>query len=574
MDEDATDEKLASCQVKPPNIVIISQKQDNFSKWKLILERLLSQHTYVIYNLERKELLKTYWLDNIELVLVDYVTNLEEKESQNLNNFLRKGGSCLAHCCFFPCKDHVIEYSSVLSKHECSFPIDRRFSTFDGLVNSGLMDYCGMPLHDTFCCTSAEQKSVLAAKKFGTGHLVVSALDILATLELNGQESLSDVSQSNVLSLLSIVLQNLGLSCRKDEIFEPVQLTPGYLFGLSQNVGNFISSNQPKLNKPQQMDQHFTCQLFFSNNHEIESSLHTDDNYFPILLCEKDATCDVVNNFFNIQTFWKHLDTKKLGRLAIYSKTVTSTQFLLERITSSFSSCDGLTVIAGRQLKGKGRGGNKWLSPDGCMMFSLAMHVNISSAIGKRLPFLQHIVAVAVVKAIREIYGYEELKIGIKWPNDIYFGHSSKIGGLIVSSSVCGGEFKTIIGVGLNVANKKPTVCLNSIIDKHNSEHASYLQHISIEEVIGRTLTNIEVLQDIFERSGHATFSNIYYKYWLHGSQQIRLGDDDGEQVIIKGLDDNGFLLVEGENRGLISVQPDGNSFDMMKGLIKLKTSY
>ena len=45
------------------------------------------------------------------------------------------------------------------------------------------------------------------------------------------------------------------------------------------------------------------------------------------------------------------------------------------------------------------------------------------------------------------------------------------------------------------------------------------------------------------------------------------------EEVTIKGLDDFGFLLVETESGESLSVQPDGNSFDMLRNLIAMKKS-
>lgn len=43
-------------------------------------------------------------------------------------------------------------------------------------------------------------------------------------------------------------------------------------------------------------------------------------------------------------------------------------------------------------------------------------------------------------------------------------------------------------------------------------------------------------------------------------------------EVTILGLDDYGYLLVESPTGAKISVQPDGNSFDMMHNLITMKT--
>jgi len=56
-----------------------------------------------------------------------------------------------------------------------------------------------------------------------------------------------------------------------------------------------------------------------------------------------------------------------------------------------------------------GRGRNIWLSPMGCAMFTLQVHISKNSFLGGRIPLLQHIAAVAVISAIRSIAGYEVL---------------------------------------------------------------------------------------------------------------------------------------------------------------------
>ena len=47
----------------------------------------------------------------------------------------------------------------------------------------------------------------------------------------------------------------------------------------------------------------------------------------------------------------------------------------------------------------------------------------------------------------------------------------------------------------------------------------------------------------------------------------------DKEQVVITGLDEFGFLLVQTKSGESLSVQPDGNTFDMLKNLIAMKKS-
>jgi biotin-(acetyl-CoA carboxylase) ligase len=54
-----------------------------------------------------------------------------------------------------------------------------------------------------------------------------------------------------------------------------------------------------------------------------------------------------------------------------------------------------------------GRGGNAWLSPNGCAMFSVHVRVPLVSTLGDRVAFIQHIMGLAVVLAVRQKSGCE-----------------------------------------------------------------------------------------------------------------------------------------------------------------------
>lgn len=55
--------------------------------------------------------------------------------------------------------------------------------------------------------------------------------------------------------------------------------------------------------------------------------------------------------------------------------------------------------------------------------------------------------------------------------------------------------------------------------------------------------------------------------------QQIRLGGEDGPLAWIVGVDDSGFLQILQEGKEIVTVHPDGNSFDMIRNLIIPKHS-
>lgn len=54
---------------------------------------------------------------------------------------------------------------------------------------------------------------------------------------------------------------------------------------------------------------------------------------------------------------------------------------------------------------------------------------------------------------------------------------------------------------------------------------------------------------------------------------RVHLWSEDGPEAQVVGLDENGFLQVLSGDRGLVSVQPDGNSFDMLRNLVLTKSS-
>jgi biotin--protein ligase len=75
----------------------------------------------------------------------------------------------------------------------------------------------------------------------------------------------------------------------------------------------------------------------------------------------------------------------------------------------------------------------------------------------------------------------------------------------------------------------------------------------------------------------------LYYKHWLHRRQVVYL-EAEQAKVCIEGIDEHGYLRARAVDEGLrgllypaasaartFLLQPDGNSFDMMRKLIHRK---
>uniref|UniRef100_A0A8I5NLQ6 Biotin--protein ligase n=1 Tax=Papio anubis TaxID=9555 RepID=A0A8I5NLQ6_PAPAN len=271
---------------------------------------------------------------------------------------------------------------------------------------------------------------------------------------------------------------------------------------------------------------------------------------------------------FNLEIYRQNLQTKQLGKVILFAEVTPTTMRLLDGLMFQTPQEMGLIAIAARQTQGKGRGGNAWLSPVGCALSTLLISIPLRSQLGQRIPFVQHLMSVAVVEAVRSIPKYQDINLRVKWPNDIYYSDLMKIGGVLVNSTLMGETFHILIGCGFNVTNSNPTICINDLVTEYNKQHKAELKPLRADYLIARVVTVLEKLIEEFQDKGPNSVLPLYYRYWVHSGQQVHLGSADGPKVSIVGLDDSGFLQVHQEGGEVVTVHPDGNSFDMLRNLI------
>lgn len=112
--------------------------------------------------------------------------------------------------------------------------------------------------------------------------------------------------------------------------------------------------------------------------------------------------------------------------------------------------------LASHQLTGRGRGSNVWLSPSGCLQFSLLLRPPRSFR-SSSLVFIQYLFGLAVVESCRRILpGKAGESVRLKWPNDIYAtvrneesgkDDLKKLGGILVTTNFSGGLVDVVIGM-------------------------------------------------------------------------------------------------------------------------------
>jgi biotin--protein ligase len=186
-----------------------------------------------------------------------------------------------------------------------------------------------------------------------------------------------------------------------------------------------------------------------------------------ILIVEPEQRTEVENDeacpMWDWKTYWGTLDRARktdglgerdevrAGDLIFYSQAVTSTQTMWDKNPSLLTSLPPLSLsTASFQMAGRGRGGNTWLSPPGCLQFTLLATLPLAQA--SRVVFVQYLAGLAICEALDPDFderGKGGVGMRIKWPNDVYGlvkGEKLKMGGILVNSHYVNGEFRLMIG--------------------------------------------------------------------------------------------------------------------------------
>ncbi|KAL4076877.1 hypothetical protein V8B97DRAFT_1513774 [Scleroderma yunnanense] len=292
----------------------------------------------------------------------------------------------------------------------------------------------------------------------------------------------------------------------------------------------------------------------------------------------------------------------RMGDALLYGEVVTSTQSMLDKNPKFLRALPAPIVsFASKQIAGRGRGANSWVSPHGGMLVSLTLRVPIKTTGSDTSPehsirtsnlvFIQYLFAIAVAEACRDLDPSRRWadRVKLKWPNDIYGEFPSqdswkkselkKIGGILVNLNFGRGMADIVVGCGLNILNEPPVASLSQLeaLVNHTSQASSCLR---IERVTAAILVAFEHIWSSFlenEEWGFEPFLDRYTSNWVHSNQIVTLTTTTPHTTVrVESITtDHGLLrtvpLSGPQGSRYIDLQPDGNSFDMMKGLIKVK---
>lgn len=163
------------------------------------------------------------------------------------------------------------------------------------------------------------------------------------------------------------------------------------------------------------------------------------------------------------------------------------------------------------------------------------------------------------------------MNIGIKWPNDIFYNRTQKVGGIICQSSYTGRAFDVTIGIGINISNNRPTTCMDEIASKLKKKKVV----LGRSTVLASFCNQFEAAIHEFQMHGFEPFMKDYLDMWLHSNEEMTVISDDNTtrmKARITGISSkSGMLLAEGENGEMLELFPDTHSLNLMDRLLYKK---
>lgn len=235
-----------------------------------------------------------------------------------------------------------------------------------------------------------------------------------------------------------------------------------------------------------------------------------------------------------------------INELEIYDSIHSTNSYLSDKAQLDdidITDNTGIVCFAEYQTAGKGRRGRDWVSPFGSNIYlSILWNFQNGSA---SINGLSLAIGVAVIRALNDcgIGG-----VGLKWPNDIYWQGKKLAGILIEVSGEASGPCHAVVGLGLNLylPEEKAQSITQDWVDLSQIMPNTA---VVIRNRLAATLLNhlMPVIAN-FEEDTLESYLNEWRQLDCMKGKYVNLFI--GQQAftgIVKGIDNNGLLLLENE---------------------------
>ena len=203
----------------------------------------------------------------------------------------------------------------------------------------------------------------------------------------------------------------------------------------------------------------------------------------------------------------------------------------------------GTVVVAEEQTTGRGRRGATWQSPAGS---GLWMSIVLSEEDAR--PYLPLVIGVACAQAVETTC--PEVRVGIKWPNDLLLGRR-KVGGILCEAAAG----ILVAGIGINVSEPDrgfdPTI-ISSATSLEGEGANMFQRSVLAGAIVGRVMAILE------ERDPYgAVEAQLAERDALRDAP---LSTERCGEGIARGIDPSGALRLE---------RPDGSRVRVVSGSVR-----
>ncbi|GAN55052.1 biotin--[acetyl-CoA-carboxylase] ligase [Tanticharoenia sakaeratensis] len=226
-------------------------------------------------------------------------------------------------------------------------------------------------------------------------------------------------------------------------------------------------------------------------------------------------------------------------RLERYDTLGSTSDLCRERAEAGSEA--GLVIHALRQTSGRGTRGRTWIDPGGNLSMSVLLRPDPA-----HMRFLAFVVATAVFDALAGGSNAEDLRLSLKWPNDLMLA-GRKLAGILIETGEEAAAPWAIVGIGVNLA------CAPTVPGRELACLADAGIVLSPPDAAARILACLTHWLEILERDGFAPV-RVAWLAWAHpvGSKLAVQRGGDYIRGLFHGLDPNGALMLQTDSGEIV----------------------
>ncbi|NWU45759.1 BPL1 ligase, partial [Hylia prasina] len=323
---------------KPPNILIYlgsEAARERFEQVESVLRECVGAESYTIYQLHQEQVLRDPWVDNCLLLVIATEEPIPEGSHKQFMTFLSRGGKILGLSSSFTFGGVQIKRRNKLSKAVHELVLSKKDSPEVklNLLVSGCVFEEGVKGDASRVkvwsrLNNADKDPVIVHVTHGSsgGEAILSQAHLeldSSSMDVQTEEdfNLLKMSNSKRYEVLQEILTCLGLSCGSSEV--PV-LTPIYLLSPDEEIHlAFLKWLEGNVDAEGLRASSKVSLKFVSS---CESKVEVTPSLVPVVT----EMGSFSSEHFSLKTYQQHLQTKKLGKILLFTEVTTTTMNLLD----------------------------------------------------------------------------------------------------------------------------------------------------------------------------------------------------------------------------------------------------